>query len=184
MENRARKAEMFTENSHLSLSRTITHFWWWSYPSTYLPGNLEKWEGFSVKFTECLQISILQRCPKTSLTLLPGKFRFGQRFWELSYPKSKCSPLCLNRREIFCMIYRQYDRLLHRVRCSYFYSESSCGKCQIVHQRNGGLCSESYKLIVIINSFPVLKLCDRENCHEQTVNSSENHARKLQNHGR
>jgi len=57
MENRARKAEMFTENSHLSLSSTITNFRWWSYPSTYLPGNLEKWEEFSEKFIKCLQIA-------------------------------------------------------------------------------------------------------------------------------
>ena len=58
MKNRATKAEMFTENSHLSLSSTITNFRWWSYPSTYLPGNLEKWEGFSEKFTKCLQIAV------------------------------------------------------------------------------------------------------------------------------
>ena len=75
MENRARKAEMFTENSHLSLSSTITNFRWWSYPSTYLPGNLEKREEFSEKFTECLQIAILcwwhENLPQLSTEEIP-----------------------------------------------------------------------------------------------------------------
>ena len=59
MENRARKTVMFTESSHLSLSSTITYIRWRSYPSTYLPWNLEKWGDFSEKFTKCLQIAFL-----------------------------------------------------------------------------------------------------------------------------
>ena len=81
MENRARKAEMFTESSHLSLSSTITHFRWWSYPSTYLPGNLEKWEGFSENFTECLQIAILCWWHENLPQLSTEKIPFGTRIW-------------------------------------------------------------------------------------------------------
>lgn len=58
MENRARKAEMFTENSHLLLSYSIRFLRRRSYPFTIQPGNLEKWEGFLEKFIECLQIAI------------------------------------------------------------------------------------------------------------------------------
>ena len=39
------------------------------------------------------------------------------------------------------------------------------------------------KPIVIINKNPVLKLCNRENHHEQTVNFSEKHEHFLKNVG-
>ena len=39
------------------------------------------------------------------------------------------------------------------------------------------------EIIVIINRNPVLKLCKRENRHEQTVNFSENHEHFLKNVG-
>ena len=39
------------------------------------------------------------------------------------------------------------------------------------------------KIPVIINRNPVLKLCKRENRHEQTVNFSENHEHFLKNVG-
>lgn len=184
MENRARKAEIFTENSHLLLSCTITNCRRWSYPSTYLPGNLEKWGDFSEKFTKCLQIAFWRWWHENLPHLTTEKIPFWTMILRIFCLKLKCSPLCLNRCEIFCMIYQQYDRLLHRVRCSYFYGESSCGKCQIVRQQSGNLHSDPYDPIVIINSFPLLKLCTRENRHEQTVNSPKNHAQKLKNHGR
>ena len=39
------------------------------------------------------------------------------------------------------------------------------------------------EITVIINRNPVLKLCKRENRHEQTVNFSENHEHFLKNVG-
>ena len=116
---------------------------------------------------------------KTSLTLLPRKFRLGQWFREIFCPKLKCSPLCLNQTVFFCMIYRQCTCRQHCVRSSNYYGECSCGERQADRQRNGGRCSELCNFIVIINSFPVLNLGDRENYHEQTVNFSENHAQNL-----
>ena len=95
----------------------------------------------------------------------------------------KCSPLCLNRSEFFCMIYRQCACRQHCIRSSNYYEECSCVKCQADHQRNGGRRSELCNFIVIINSFPVLNLVDRENYHEQIVNFPENHAQKSKNYG-
>lgn len=184
MENRARKAGMFTKNSHLLLSCTITNCRRWSDPSTYLPGNLEKWEGFFKKFTECLQIAILCWWHENLPHLSTEKIPFGTRIWR--YFLTENEMFSVMPKSLWDILYDipTIDRLLHRVRCSYFYSESSCGKCQTVHQRNGGLHSVPYDFIVIINSFTLLNLCDRENRHEQTVNSPKNHARKLNNHGR
>ena len=49
--------------------------------STYLPGNLEKWEGFSVKFTESLQIAIWCWWHENLPHLSTEKILFWTRIW-------------------------------------------------------------------------------------------------------
>lgn len=77
------------------------------------------------------------------------------------------------------MVYRQCACRQHCVGSSNYYGECSCVKCQADRQRNGGRRSELCNFIVIINSFPVLNLCNKESHHEQNVNFSENHAQNL-----
>lgn len=62
---------------------------------------------------------------------------------------------------------------------SYLLLYHTAPKSLILFPRN--LPSE---ITVIINRNPMLKLCKRENHHEQTVNFSENHEQILKFHGR
>lgn len=79
-------------------------------------------------------------------------------------------------------------RIIHIMPPVTKFKISACSPSHIISHRprKCNPISEKYpsKITVIINRNLVFKLCKRENCHEQIVNFSENHARNLKFHGR